>query len=98
MSDREALAKIAIEEAADNGTPIGEYTAYDIADAAIAWGFRTFGNLSAELKARDAALTKVELACDAMDAGVAIRSGDPRTKSHAATAIRAAIREALNPT
>jgi len=44
---------------------------------------------------QQAALAKVELACDAMDAGVAIRSGDPRTKSHAAGAIRAAIREAM---
>lgn len=43
------------------------------------------------------ALAKVELACDAMDAGVSLRAGDPRTKSHTATAIRAAIRESLTP-
>ena len=48
-----------------------------------------------EIEKRDKALARVEMACDAMDAGVSIRSGDPRTKSHAATAIRAAIRESL---
>jgi hypothetical protein len=52
--------------------------------------------LLAELRKRDKALARVDLACDAMDAGVSIRSGDPRTKSHAATAIRAAVRESLD--
>lgn len=47
--------------------------------------------LLAELRKAREALAKVDLALDAMDAGVAIRSGDPRTKSHTATVIRAAV-------
>jgi hypothetical protein len=47
--------------------------------------------LLAELRKAREALAKVDLALDAMDAGVAIRSGDPRTKSHTATLIRAAV-------
>jgi hypothetical protein len=59
------------------------------ADAEFIAAART--DMAALLKA----VQRTLLACDAMDAGVAIRSGDPRTKSHAASAIRAAIREAL---
>ena len=65
-------------------------------DAAfIAAAPSTVARLLGIVEAQQSALAKVELACDAMDAGVSIRAGDPRTKSHAATAIRAAIREAL---
>lgn len=49
--------------------------------------------LLAELRKAHEALERIEIACDAMDAGVAIRAGDHRTKSVAATTIRSIIRD-----